>query len=120
DRGPLERSRRRNHRGASVHRVRDGAGPLGRWGWPMASAAADEHLPPVSGMEKSGSRASLARLSWPHWLAVVVVIVGLLVTAGLVVLTKTLYDNNENRLLDLRVRDVASVLAVAQQSVKTP
>src|SRR5436190_7976363 len=71
-------------------------------------------------MAKSGSRASLARPSWPYWLAVSVVIVGLLVTTGLVVLTKTLYDNNENRLLDLRVREVASVLAAAQQNIQTP
>jgi serine phosphatase RsbU (regulator of sigma subunit) len=49
-----------------------------------------------------------------------VLIVGLLVTAGLVVLTRTLYDHNEQRLLDLRLREVAAVLQAAQPSIQTP
>jgi serine phosphatase RsbU (regulator of sigma subunit) len=49
-----------------------------------------------------------------------VLIVGLLVTTALVVLTHALYDHNEKRLLDLRVRELAAVLEAAQPRTQTP
>jgi serine phosphatase RsbU (regulator of sigma subunit) len=57
--------------------------------------------------------------SWPYWSAVAVAVVGLLVTGGLIVVSSILYQNNENRLLNLRTRDIGSVLTAAVPTVQT-
>src|SRR5512143_2154443 len=46
-----------------------------------------------------------------HAITVVVVVVGLLVTAGLVVGSSIVHDRNEDRLLDQRVHEAATVAA---------
>jgi serine phosphatase RsbU (regulator of sigma subunit) len=56
---------------------------------------------------------------WPYWSAVAVAVVGLLVTAGLIVVSSILYNNNENRLLKLRTRDIGTVLTATLPSIQT-
>jgi serine phosphatase RsbU (regulator of sigma subunit) len=56
---------------------------------------------------------------WPYWSAITVLVVGLIVTSGLVVISAILYRNNENRLLKLRTRDIGSVLTAALPSTQT-
>jgi serine phosphatase RsbU (regulator of sigma subunit) len=56
---------------------------------------------------------------WPFWSVVAVAVVGLLVTVGLIVVSSILYHNNENRLLNLRTRDIGSVLTAAVPTVQT-
>jgi hypothetical protein len=56
---------------------------------------------------------------WPYWSVVTVAVVGLLVTVGLIVVSTILYHNNENRLLNLRTRDIGSVLTAALPSLQT-
>jgi serine phosphatase RsbU (regulator of sigma subunit) len=56
---------------------------------------------------------------WPFWSAVAVAVVGLLVTAALIVVSSILYHNNENRLLRLRTRDVGSILTTAVPNIQT-
>ncbi len=61
-----------------------------------------------------------ARERWPYWPAVAILIVGLLVTGILVWVSRTNYNNNEKRLLQLKVKEVAAVLASAQPAIETP
>ena len=57
---------------------------------------------------------------WPYWIAVAVLVVGLLVTGVFVFISDRQYTNNERRLLDLRVRELASVLMAALPNTQTP
>jgi serine phosphatase RsbU (regulator of sigma subunit) len=57
---------------------------------------------------------------WPYWIAVAVLVVGLLVTGVFVFISNRQYTNNERRLLDLRVRELASVLMAALPNTETP
>jgi serine phosphatase RsbU (regulator of sigma subunit) len=49
-----------------------------------------------------------------------VVVVALLATAALTLVSYTMYSNNEKRLLDLRVKELGSVLAAAVPNTQTP
>ncbi|MGZ4261398.1 MAG: PP2C family protein-serine/threonine phosphatase [Solirubrobacteraceae bacterium] len=71
-----------------------------------------------SGEEAVPARTPRGR-GWPFWSAVAVAVVGLLVTIGLMVVSSILYHNNENRLLNLRTRDIGSVLTAAVPTVQT-
>jgi serine phosphatase RsbU (regulator of sigma subunit) len=84
----------------------------------VAAAAAESAIPNAGSADAAS--AAPPRRAWPYWLAVGVLVIGLLVTGGLVVLTRTLYDHNEKRLLDLRVREVAALLQSAQPTIQTP
>jgi serine phosphatase RsbU (regulator of sigma subunit) len=87
----------------------------------VATAAAEPAVSSAAGPAEATSATPLGGArAWPHWLAVGVLVIGLLVTAGLVLLTRTLYDHNEKRLLDLRVRELAAVLQSAQPRTQTP
>jgi hypothetical protein len=96
----------------------------------IGASKADEELAVASvGSERAaadghaGASASVApavRERWPFWVPVGILIVGLLVTGTLALVSNSLYVNNEKRLLDLRVREVGSVLAGAQPGVQTP
>jgi serine phosphatase RsbU (regulator of sigma subunit) len=55
-----------------------------------------------------------------HATTVAVAVVGLVVSLGLTFATRTVRDHNEDRLLDQRVREAASVLTSALPSVETP
>jgi serine phosphatase RsbU (regulator of sigma subunit) len=55
-----------------------------------------------------------------HRLTVTVVVVALLLTAGLVVLTRTVRDRNENRLLDQRAHEVTAVTGSSIQGLRAP
>ena len=66
------------------------------------------------------ARRPAARERWPYWPAVAILIVGLLVTGILAWVSRTNYNSNERRLLQLRVKEVAAVLASAQPAIETP
>lgn len=61
-----------------------------------------------------------ARRRLPYWPAVGVAVLGLVITGVLVWLAASTYTNNEKRLLNLRVRDAAALIAEALPSVQTP
>jgi len=60
------------------------------------------------------------RRAWPYWPAVGVAVLGLVITGVLVWLAASTYTSNENRLLNLRVRDAGSLIAEALPGVQTP
>jgi hypothetical protein len=62
----------------------------------------------------------VARERWPYWPAVAILVVGLLVTGVLTWVSQTNYTNNEKRLLQLRGKELAAVLAAAQPGIETP
>ncbi len=66
------------------------------------------------------SDESSGRRRWPYWLAIVVLVLGLAVTAALALGTRAQYTSNEKRLLNLRVKEVGSLLAAALPSVQIP
>jgi serine phosphatase RsbU (regulator of sigma subunit) len=76
----------------------------------MAAPSTGSETPPASTPHGRG---------WPFWSAVAVAVVGLLVTAGLIVVSSILYTNNQHRLLKLRTRGIGSVLTAAVPSVQT-
>jgi serine phosphatase RsbU (regulator of sigma subunit) len=63
---------------------------------------------------------SLRRPRWPYSLAIGVVLAGLLVTGALTWVSASTYRNNERRLLDLRVKELGSVLGSAAVNIQTP
>jgi serine phosphatase RsbU (regulator of sigma subunit) len=56
---------------------------------------------------------------WPLRLPLTVVVVGLIVTGVLAWVSQSLYASNENRLLQLRAREVGSVLSASVPSLQT-
>jgi serine phosphatase RsbU (regulator of sigma subunit) len=56
----------------------------------------------------------------PRWLAVAVLILVLVVTLALAWTARSLYEHNEDRLLDSRVRELGLVLAGAVPAIQTP
>lgn len=81
---------------------------------------------PASGREASGERASrtyavAARLPWrPSRAAILALLTGLAVTAALTITSLAVYNRNERRLLNLRVRQLSLVLSATVPSVQTP
>ncbi len=69
---------------------------------------------------KSEATAERARERWPYSLAVGVLVVGLLITGVLTAVSAALNRNNEKRLLQLRARDLGTVLTAALPSIQTP
>ncbi len=65
------------------------------------------------------NRAQAAGERWPYWIVTGTIILGLLVTAALTWLSHSLYTGNEKRLLELRGREVASVISQAQPTIQT-
>lgn len=89
---------------------------------PDVSAAVDE--PRVAETERRPrdvvDAAPRAHSKWPFWAAVVVLIVGLAVTAVLTWVSAAQYNRNQKRLLNLRAHDVAALLTGALPSIQTP
>jgi serine phosphatase RsbU (regulator of sigma subunit) len=56
----------------------------------------------------------------PHVNVVVVAVVGVLISAGLSFGARAVHNNNENRLLRQRAREIAAVVAAAIPNVQTP
>jgi len=88
----------------------------------MIEADAGGLEPVARSVARAGERAAeRAPSPWrPSRVALVVLIVGLAVTAALAVVAKALYDRNEDRLLRLRVRELGLVLSGALPASQTP
>jgi serine phosphatase RsbU (regulator of sigma subunit) len=56
----------------------------------------------------------------PSWVAVAALLTGLIVTGALALTSATVYNRNERRLLNLRVRELSLVLAATAPSIQTP
>ncbi len=77
------------------------------------AAAAEGAVSPVS------TSGSLWR--WrPSWVAVAALLTGLIVTAALALTSAAVYNSNEQRLLNLRVRELSLVLGATAPSIQTP
>lgn len=81
-----------------------------------AEASGPRVLDPV----RLGSPAREARRPWPFRAAIVVLMVGLVVTGVLTAISSSLYSNNEKRLLELRGKELGAVLAEAVSNLQTP
>ena len=68
----------------------------------------------------SDAQAKTASPRWPLWLPVLTLVIGLAVTGALVLVSHSQYTNNEKRLLRLRVRDAAALLAESLPGKETP
>jgi hypothetical protein len=86
------------------------------------SVAPSEPQSGWEGIETGGEASPTARPAerWPYWLAVVVGVVGLIVTGVLVWISASTYTNNENRLLSLRARDAGTLLTGALPTLQIP
>ncbi|HEX5224650.1 MAG TPA: PP2C family protein-serine/threonine phosphatase [Solirubrobacteraceae bacterium] len=56
---------------------------------------------------------------WPDWLPLATLVVGLALTAALAIASAVQFRHNEQRLLNLRVRDVGSVFTAALPEIQT-
>lgn len=74
--------------------------------------------PPEPAAEQES--AATTRRGWPYWLALGVLVLGLIVTGVLAAVSQSQYSNNENRLLDLRVKELGSVLTEALPAIQIP
>jgi serine phosphatase RsbU (regulator of sigma subunit) len=73
--------------------------------------------------EGAASPARPARSLWrwrPSWVAVAALVTGLIVTGALALTSAAVYNRNEQRLLNLRVRELSLVLAATAPSIQTP
>ena len=73
--------------------------------------------------EGAASTTRPARSHWrwrPSWIAVAALLTGLIVTGALALTSATVYNRNERRLLNLRVRELSLVLAATAPSTQTP
>ena len=69
----------------------------------------------------SSARPAHSLSRWrPSWVAVAALLTGLIVTGALALTSATVYDHNERRLLNLRVRELSLVLAATAPSIQTP
>lgn len=82
-------------------------------GGPAGGGAAQ----PDDALVLAGGPARRMRLSRP---ATAALLAGLIITAALVVISLELYNHNERRLLNLRVRELALVLTATAPSTQTP
>ncbi len=72
----------------------------------------------VSSVSSSRSRS---RWRWqPSWVAMAALLTGLIVTGALALTSVAVYNRNERRLLNLRVRELSLVLAATAPSIQTP
>jgi serine phosphatase RsbU (regulator of sigma subunit) len=70
--------------------------------------------------ETTSARDAARSGRWPFWLPIAVLLVGLVITGVLVWISASTYQNNEKRLLNLRVRDAGALVAEALPSIQTP
>ena len=73
--------------------------------------------------EGAASTTRPARSHWrwrPSWIAGAALLTGLIVTGALALTSATVYNRNERRLLNLRVRELSLVLAATAPSTQTP
>lgn len=80
-------------------------------------------FPTVSGergAEGTAGKRRRRRRIWPYSLSLLALLIGFAVTAGLTITAHALYNHNEQRLLNLRVREAAQVLGTSLPAVQTP
>jgi len=82
-------------------------------------SSADQAQDGVANLAASAEPASVAS-GGRRRAGIAVVLVGIAVTVALSLAARAIYDNNENRLLGLRVRELSLVLSNAITSVQTP
>jgi serine phosphatase RsbU (regulator of sigma subunit) len=73
--------------------------------------------------EDAAAPATRVGLLWrwrPSWVAVAALLTGLIVTGALVLTSVAVYNRNERRLLNLRVRELSLVLAATAPLTQTP
>jgi serine phosphatase RsbU (regulator of sigma subunit) len=69
----------------------------------------------------SSARSSGSPWRWrPSWVAMAALLTGLVVTGALALTSAAVYNRNERRLLNLRVRELSLVLAATAPSIQTP
>jgi serine phosphatase RsbU (regulator of sigma subunit) len=86
-----------------------------------AIGSRDESGDEPQAARRAGSRASSSRSVWrPSWVAVAALLTGLIVTGALALTSVAVYNRNERRLLNLRVRELSLVLAATAPSIQTP
>lgn len=76
--------------------------------------------PAAEGAAASARRVGLLWRWRPSWVAVAALLTGLIVTGALVLTSVAVYNRNERRLLNLRVRELSLVLAATAPSTQTP
>jgi serine phosphatase RsbU (regulator of sigma subunit) len=74
----------------------------------------------VSDAEEGDATPAPARRRLPSTAALLAIVVGLSVSAALAVVALELYNHNEKRLVNLRVRELALVIASTEPAVQTP
>jgi serine phosphatase RsbU (regulator of sigma subunit) len=104
------------HGGDAPHDRVDGPSPR-RCGAVVERAASTARRVVDSPPAAVSGRAAGARIGR---IAVGVLVAGLVVTGALTAASRSLYDRNESRLLDLRVRELGLVLSSAVSSIQTP
>src|SRR5271170_1781678 len=69
----------------------------------------------------SPARSTRSLVRWrPSWVAAAALLTGIIVTAALALTSAAVYNRNERRLLNLRVRELSLVLAATAPSIQTP
>ena len=77
--------------------------------------------PAVDEGAASPARPSGSLWRWrPSWVAAAALLTGLIVTVALALTSVVVYNRNERRLLNLRVRELSLVLAATAPSIQTP
>jgi serine phosphatase RsbU (regulator of sigma subunit) len=87
----------------------------------MPSAVAEQVREEAGGEAAEDEHPLVGHLPWPlSPSGAVALVVGLLVTAGLALTALAVYNRNEQRLLNLRVRELGLVLQSAASTIQTP
>jgi serine phosphatase RsbU (regulator of sigma subunit) len=77
--------------------------------------------PPAGEGAVPSTRPPGSRWRWrPSWVAVAALLTGLIVTGALALTSVAVYNRNERRLLNLRVRELSLVLAATAPAIQTP
>jgi serine phosphatase RsbU (regulator of sigma subunit) len=87
---------------------------------PVSSAKVEPARGTEGEHQTVASRGAAEGRRWPFWLPVGVLLVGLLLTGVLVWISASTYSKNERRLLNLRVRDAAALIAGRLPTIQTP
>jgi serine phosphatase RsbU (regulator of sigma subunit) len=90
----------------------------------LSSVESVDRPPPVAPPEEvtapvAEETARAPSRGW-YWLPVATLLVGLIVTGALALVSRSQYNDNEQRLLSLRVRDAGALVTAAVPGIETP